>query len=177
MWLQLPTILSPPTPCTPVLALTVLAAGQVAKLPLFPFRDGFRSGLRHMIAGSPMHQAESSSSLSCLLTGHSLPAAPPPRLSTTQLPSATDRPVLLSDRTFTLLLVRTFRRTSFTPSAYKSKARFCAVHVLEATAARRLNSHFNRRGFHATCLVHRHTAQFLFTIIMEMVSRHCLVDI
>src|SRR5437667_10520322 len=34
MSLQLPTILSPPTPCTPVPALTALAAGQVAKLPL-----------------------------------------------------------------------------------------------------------------------------------------------
>src|SRR5437667_9645793 len=34
MSLQLPTILSPPTPCTPVPALTALAAGQVAKLPI-----------------------------------------------------------------------------------------------------------------------------------------------
>ena len=34
MSLQLPTILSPPTSCTPVPALTALAAGQVAKLPL-----------------------------------------------------------------------------------------------------------------------------------------------
>jgi len=33
MSLQLPTILSPPTLCTPVSALTVLAAVQAAKLP------------------------------------------------------------------------------------------------------------------------------------------------
>src|SRR5215475_6926291 len=34
MPLQLPTILPPPTPCTPVSALTVLSAAQVTKLPL-----------------------------------------------------------------------------------------------------------------------------------------------
>src|ERR1700730_633816 len=34
MSLQLPTILSPPTPCTPGPALTALPAGQVAELPL-----------------------------------------------------------------------------------------------------------------------------------------------
>src|ERR1700746_3611959 len=49
-----------------------------------------------------MHQAESSSSSFCLWTGLSLPAALHPRLSTTQLPSATDRPVLLSDEDFHL---------------------------------------------------------------------------
>ena len=58
-----------------------------------------------------MHQAESSSSLSCLWTGHSLPAAPHPvsrRRSCLRL--RTDQrfcPI----GTFTLLLVRTFRRT------------------------------------------------------------------
>src|SRR5215831_10749938 len=34
MPLQLPTILPPPTPCTPVSALTVLSAAQATKLPL-----------------------------------------------------------------------------------------------------------------------------------------------
>src|SRR3977135_537989 len=43
----------------------------------------------------------------------------PPRLSTTQLPSATDRPVLLSDEDFhTPLLVRTLRRTPRPRSAH-----------------------------------------------------------
>ena len=47
-----------------------------------------------------MHQAESSSAVFCLWTALSLFGCSPPRLSTTQLPSATDRPVLLSDEDF-----------------------------------------------------------------------------
>src|ERR1700732_3008858 len=47
-----------------------------------------------------MHQAESSSSLSCLWTGLSLLVALHPAFSTTQLPSARDRPVFPSDRDF-----------------------------------------------------------------------------
>src|SRR5215469_10027118 len=58
-----------------------------------------------------MHQAESSSSLSCLWTGHSLPAALHPvsrRRSCLRL--RTDQ-CFCPIGTFTLLLVRTFRRT------------------------------------------------------------------
>jgi len=59
-----------------------------------------------------MHQAESSSSLSCLWTGLSLPVALHPasqRRSYLQLRTGQcSRP----EGTFTLLLVRTFRRTS-----------------------------------------------------------------
>ena len=47
-----------------------------------------------------MHQAESSSSLSLFMDWSFASGCSPPRLSTTQLPSATDRPVLLSDWDF-----------------------------------------------------------------------------
>src|SRR5258707_13638897 len=50
------------------------------EMSALPSRDGFRSWLRLKEAGSPMHQAESSSSLSCLWTGLSLPAALHPSL-------------------------------------------------------------------------------------------------
>jgi hypothetical protein len=40
----------------------------------------------------------------------------PPRLSTTQLPSTTDRPVFLSDGDFHPIVVRTLRRTDLAPT-------------------------------------------------------------
>src|SRR6266567_7580756 len=49
-----------------------------------------------------MHQAESSSSLFLFMDWSFASGCSPPRLSTTQLPSATDRPVLLSDEDFHL---------------------------------------------------------------------------
>jgi len=63
-----------------------------------------------------MHQAESSSSLFCLWTGRSLPAAPHPvsrRRSCLQL--RTDQ-CFCPMGTFTPLLVRTLRRTFQGPS-------------------------------------------------------------
>jgi hypothetical protein len=67
--------------------------------------------LRLSEAGSPLHQAESSSSLFCLWTGRSLPAAPHPasrRRSCLQL--RTDQ-CFCPIGTLTPLLVRTLRRT------------------------------------------------------------------
>ncbi len=59
-----------------------------------------------------MHQAESSSSLFCLWTGLSLPAAlHPVSRRRSCLPLRTDQ-CFCPMRTFTPLLVRTFRRTS-----------------------------------------------------------------
>jgi len=59
-----------------------------------------------------MHQAESSSSLFCLWTGRSLPAAPHPvSRRRSCLPLRTDQ-CFCPMGTFTPLLVRTFRRTS-----------------------------------------------------------------
>ena len=76
-----------------------------------PFRAAFRSGLRLYLAGSPMHQAESSSSLFCLWTGRSLPAAlHPASRRRSCLPLRTDQ-YFCPIGTFTLLLVRTLRRT------------------------------------------------------------------
>src|SRR5260370_751509 len=81
MSLHLPAILSPPTPCIPVLALTVLSARGVAGVAssLHGSASGF--GLRLSLAGSPMHQAVSCSSWFCLWTGSSSPVALPPPLS------------------------------------------------------------------------------------------------
>jgi hypothetical protein len=63
-----------------------------------------------------MHQAESSSSLLCLWTGRSLPAAPHPVARRRScLPLRTDQ-CFCPMGTFTPLLVRTFRRTSQGPS-------------------------------------------------------------
>src|SRR6266446_5236026 len=75
MSLQLPAILSPPTSCIPTLALTVLAASAVAGVasPLLGSASG--SGLRLSLAGSPMHQAVSCLTWSCLWTGSSSPVA------------------------------------------------------------------------------------------------------
>ncbi len=90
MSLHLPAILSPPTPCIPVLALTVLSARVVAGVAssLHGSASGF--GLRLSLAGSPMHQAVSCSSWFCLWTGSSSPVALHPPFRATQFPSTTD---------------------------------------------------------------------------------------
>ena len=63
-----------------------------------------------------MHQAESSSSLFCLWTGHSLQAAlHPASRRRSCLPLRTDQ-CFCPIGTFTLLLVRTLRRTPVVPS-------------------------------------------------------------
>src|ERR1700735_5463139 len=77
MSLQLPTILSPPTPCTPVPTLTSRRRSGRG-VTVLPFPGGFRSGLRLYLAGSLMHQAVSSSSFCYLWTGRSLQVAPHP---------------------------------------------------------------------------------------------------
>src|SRR6202521_1540784 len=66
MSLQLPAILSPPTPCIPSPALTV---SPLARSPKW---------LRPPHANSPMHQAVSCSTLLYLWTGSSSPVASPP---------------------------------------------------------------------------------------------------
>jgi hypothetical protein len=85
------------------------------EMSALPSRVGFRSWLRHFEAGSPMHQAESSSSSFCLWTGLSLPAAlHPASRRRSCLPLRTVQ-CFCPMRTFTPLLVRTFRRTSIVP--------------------------------------------------------------
>jgi hypothetical protein len=63
-------------------------------------RDGFRFWLRHTGAGSPMHLGRIEFNIVLFMDWSFASGCSPPRLSTTQLPSATDRPVLLSDRDF-----------------------------------------------------------------------------
>src|SRR6201982_1948891 len=114
MSLQLPTILSPPTPCTPVPALTVLAAGQVAKLPFslpgrLPFwASPLPSQARQCIRPYRVH--------------HFLNYGLVVRFRLLPTPSLDDavafsygQPVICPTGTFTPLLVRTFRRTRGRP--------------------------------------------------------------
>src|SRR5215468_3355233 len=65
-----------------------------------------------------MHQAESSSSLSCLWTGHSLPAALHPVSRRRSCLRLRTHQCFCPIGTFTLLLVRTFRRTIRAPSVH-----------------------------------------------------------
>src|ERR1700730_2635892 len=85
--------------------------GEVAELSLPRFGTVSGLGFATGKAGSPMHLAESSSTLFCLWTGLSLPVAlhlASQRRSYLQLRTGQcSHPV----GTFTLLLVRTFRRT------------------------------------------------------------------
>src|SRR6266446_10613093 len=90
-----------------------------------------------------MHQAESSSSSFCLWTGLSLPAALHPvsrRRSCLRL--RTDQ-CFCPIGTFTLLLVRTFRRTSAVPSGQASvlrrRALVCRFFALPQTRRRAIN--------------------------------------
>jgi hypothetical protein len=110
MSLQLPAILSPPTPCIPLLALTVLSAREVAEVAL-PFAGrlpvlGFAFTLqaRQCIGPYRVHH--------CLLYGLAV------RLRLLPTPSLDDavtfgygQPVLCPMGTFTPLLVCTLRRT------------------------------------------------------------------
>src|SRR5215470_8708575 len=90
--------------------LTVLAAGQVADLPLSP------SGrLPFWASPFPRRLANASGRIEfiifLIMDWLFASGCSPPRLSTTQLPSATDSQCFCPTGTFTPLLVRTFRRT------------------------------------------------------------------
>src|SRR5208282_850694 len=78
MSLQLPAILSPPTPCIPSPALTVSPLEEVAEVALPLYGSASGSGLRSPYASSPLHQAVSCSSLLYLWTGSSSPVASHP---------------------------------------------------------------------------------------------------
>src|SRR6516162_8681210 len=68
-----PFYLHPPDASLSLRSLSPRRSGR--EVAALPSRVGFRLGLRHSLAGSPMHLAVSSSSFSCLWTGCSLPAA------------------------------------------------------------------------------------------------------
>src|SRR5580700_2941481 len=78
MSLQLPAILSPPTPCIPSPTLTVSPLEEVAEVAL-PF-TGRRPvlGFAHPTQARQMHQAVSCSTLLYLWTGSSSPVASHP---------------------------------------------------------------------------------------------------
>src|SRR6202051_2806894 len=118
-------ILSPTTLCIPIVLLTVLARDR-SRNCRSPFTGRFP------VLASPLERrarqcilAESSSTLLCLWTGLSLPVALHPasrRRSYLQLRTGQcSRP----ERTFTLLLVRTFMRTSGAPSGLQMREHQC----------------------------------------------------
>src|SRR5437868_11179236 len=95
----------------PCPTLTVLAAGQVAELPLFTFRVGFRSGLH--LTPSRVRQC-----IRPYRVHHFLNYGLVIRFRLLPTPSLDDavafsygQPVLCPTRTLTPLLVRTLRRT------------------------------------------------------------------
>ena len=94
-----PTILSPTTLCIPI-CCSRFSPGIGRGIAALPSRDGFRSWLRHTGAGSPMHLGRIEFNIVLFTDWSFASGCSPPILSFTQLPSATDRPVLLSDRDF-----------------------------------------------------------------------------
>src|SRR5207342_442527 len=82
-----------------------------------PSRDGFRSWLRHTGAGSPMHLGRIEFNIVLFTDWSFASGCSPPILSFTQLPSATDRPVLLSDRDFHPTVGAYFQAHSYSPFA------------------------------------------------------------
>src|SRR4029077_11865453 len=89
MSLQLPTILSPPTLCTPVPALTVSPQVRPRSCRI-PSRVGFRLGLRHFLRRLANASGRIEFIIFLIMDWLFASGCFPPRLSTTQLPSATD---------------------------------------------------------------------------------------
>src|ERR1700736_975595 len=114
MSLQLPPILPPPTRCTPAFALTVSpqVRPRSCRRP-FPGRLPSRASLiLRMLANAP---GRIEFIILLIMDWLFASGCPPPRLSTTQLPSASDSQCFCPTGTFTPLLVRTFRRTEGRP--------------------------------------------------------------
>src|SRR5208283_3007715 len=113
MSLQLPTILSPPTPCTPVLRslCSPQSRSRSCRCP-FPGRLPFWA------SPFPSRLANASGRIEfiifLIIDWLFASGCSPPRLSATQLPSATDSQCFCPTGTSTPLLVRTLRRTRVT---------------------------------------------------------------
>jgi len=107
------------------------------EMSALPSRDGFRSWLRLKETGSPMHQAESSPSLSCLWTGLSLPAAlHPVSRRPSCLPLRTDQ-CFLSDEDFHLTVGAYFQ--AHFPRPFGPTRRHAYTSRQLVSFARRLN--------------------------------------
>jgi hypothetical protein len=95
--LQLQTILSPTTPCIPILLLTGLSSDRSRK-----FRAPFPGRFPFLASPHSRRLANASGRIEfiifLIMDWSFASGCSPPRLSATQLPSATDRPVFLSDR-------------------------------------------------------------------------------
>src|SRR6266436_4443293 len=112
MSLQLPTILSPITPCIPILLLTVLSRDR-SRNCRSPFTGRFpvlASPLRCRLANA---SGRIEFNIVLFMDWSFASGCSPPRLSTTQLPSATDRPVLLSDEDFHPIVGAYFQAHSY----------------------------------------------------------------
>ena len=93
-----PFYLQPPYAFLSFCSLLSLGIGRGLVAP--PSRDGFRSWLRYTGAGSPMHLGRIEFNIVLFTDWSFASGCSPPRLSTTQLPSATNRPVFPSGRDF-----------------------------------------------------------------------------
>src|SRR4029077_4243434 len=97
--LQLPTILSPTTPCISIFLLTVLARDR-SRI----FRSPFSGRIPFLASSLESRLANASGRIEFIIVlfmdWSFASGCSPPRLSTTQLLSATDRPVILSDEDF-----------------------------------------------------------------------------
>src|SRR6266478_7282869 len=103
MSLQLLTILSPTTPCIPILLLTVLSRDRSRNV-----RSPFSGRFPFLASPSRCRLANACGRIEFIIVlfmdWSFASGCSPPRLSTSQLPSATDRPVLLSDEDFHLIV-------------------------------------------------------------------------
>src|SRR5208283_2750259 len=144
MSLQLPTILSPPTPCTPVLRslCSPQSRSRSCRCP-FPGRLPFWA------SPFPSRLANASGRIEfiifLIIDWLFASGCSPPRLSATQLPSATDSQCFCPTGTSTPLLVRTLRRTRDThywvPPAQIPAGVIHAPYVLEHIRCEMWSSH------------------------------------
>src|SRR6202521_1188997 len=89
MSLQLPAILSPPTPCIPSPALTVSPLERSPKLPC-PLRVGVRFWASLTLRKLANASGRIVFNIALFMDWQFVPGGLPPRLSTTQFPSTTD---------------------------------------------------------------------------------------
>src|SRR6516162_8097478 len=123
MSLQLLTILSPNTPCIPILLLTALARDR-SRIVRYPFPGRFpflASPLRRRLANA---SGRIEFIIVLFMDWSFASSCSPPRLSTSQLLSATDRPVLLSDWDFHPIVGAHFQAhiSLSVPSSFRSMA-------------------------------------------------------
>jgi hypothetical protein len=106
----LPFCLLPPHAFLPPRSLSHRRVGRQSRLALHGSASGSR--LRLSLAGSPMHQAESSSTWFCLRTGSSLPVAPHPVSRRRSYLPLSDSQCSVRRGLPSLLSVHALRRTS-----------------------------------------------------------------